>query len=94
MWFGHVRIDVVVWAMDGMVEMVNIVMACGAGAKNTDMSPNPTEWIEVYQLIIKATRGDSYVMANYLPIFLSSSTRTWLMGLPTGLMRSWSDLCR
>jgi hypothetical protein len=30
----------------------------------------------VYQLAIEAIRGDSYVMANYLPVCLSSSTRT------------------
>jgi hypothetical protein len=58
-------------------------------------SNNPAEWHEVYQLSIKATGGgDSYVMANYLPICLSSSARTWLMGLPTGSVRSWSDMCR
>jgi hypothetical protein len=37
----------------------------------------------VYQLAIKTTGGDSYVMANYLPIYLSSSVGTWLIGLPT-----------
>jgi hypothetical protein len=50
-----------------------------------DGSTNPVEWLEVYLLVIKAAGGDSYVMANYLSICLSSSTRTWLMGLPTGL---------
>jgi hypothetical protein len=30
----------------------------------------------VYHLTIVATRGDSYVMANSLPVYLSSSTRT------------------
>jgi hypothetical protein len=33
-------------------------------------------------------------MANYLPICLSSSARTWLLGLPTGSVCSWSHLCR
>jgi hypothetical protein len=33
-------------------------------------------------------------MVNYLPICLSSSARTWLKGLPTGSVRSWSDLGR
>jgi hypothetical protein len=59
-----------------------------------DGSTNPTEWLEVYPLVIKATNGDSYIMANYLPICLSSSARTWLMILPTDSVRSWSDLCR
>jgi hypothetical protein len=29
-----------------------------------DGSTNPTEWLEVYQLTIKAIGGDSYVSAN------------------------------
>jgi hypothetical protein len=41
-----------------------------------DGSTKPAEWLEVYQLAIEATGGDSYVMANYLPVRLSSSTRT------------------
>jgi hypothetical protein len=55
---------------------------------------NPADWLEVYQLTIEATSGVSYVIANYLPICLSSLARTWLMGLPTGSVRSWSDLCQ
>jgi hypothetical protein len=43
--------------------------------------------------VIEAVGRDTYVMANYLPICLSSSTRTWQMGLPIGLVQSWSDLC-
>jgi hypothetical protein len=33
-------------------------------------------------------------MANYLPIYLSSSAKTWLMGLPIGSTCSWYDLCQ
>jgi hypothetical protein len=51
-----------------------------------DVFTNPAGWLEVYQLAIEAVGGDLYVMANYLPICLSSSTRTWLMGLLTGLV--------
>jgi hypothetical protein len=57
-----------------------------------DESTNPTEWLEVYQLAIEAAGGDSYVMANYLPVYLSSSARTWLLGLPMGLVRSYNLL--
>jgi hypothetical protein len=53
-----------------------------------DESTNPTEWLELYQLTIEGAGGDSYVMANYLPVCLSSSAKTWLLGLPTGLVRS------
>jgi hypothetical protein len=64
-----------------------------SGIDKYNGSTNPIEWLEVYQLAIEAVGGDSYVMANYLPICLSSSARTWLMGLPTGSICSWSDLC-
>jgi hypothetical protein len=46
------------------------------GIKKYDGSTNPVEWLEVYQLTIEAAGGDTYVMANYLPVCLSSSTRT------------------
>jgi hypothetical protein len=48
----------------------------------------------VYQLTIETVGGDSYVMANYLPVCLSSSARTWLLGLPAGSVQSWNHLCR
>jgi hypothetical protein len=47
----------------------------------------------VYQLAIEATEGDSYVMSNYLPVYLSSSARTWLLRLPAGSVWSWNHLC-
>jgi hypothetical protein len=59
-----------------------------------DESTNPAEWLEVYQLTIEAAGGDSYVMANYLSVCLSSSAMTWLLGLPAGSVRSWNHLCR
>jgi hypothetical protein len=59
-----------------------------------DRSANLTEWLEVYQLAIEATGGDSYIMANYLLVCLSSSARTWLLELPIGSVWSWNHLCR
>jgi hypothetical protein len=53
-----------------------------------DGSTNSAEWFEVYQLAIEAAREDSYVMANYLPVCLLASGRTWLLGLPIGSVRS------
>jgi hypothetical protein len=47
-----------------------------SGIEKYDGSTNPAEWPEVYQLSIEADEGDSYVMANYLPVLLSSSART------------------
>jgi hypothetical protein len=64
-----------------------------SGIEKYDWSTNPTEWLDVYQLAIKTAGGDSYIMANYLPVCLSSSTRTWLLRLPVGSVHSWSHLC-
>jgi hypothetical protein len=63
------------------------------GIDKYDGSTNPAEWLKVYQLTIEAIGGDLYVIANYLHVYLSASARTWLIGLPTGSVRSWSHLC-
>jgi transglutaminase/protease-like cytokinesis protein 3 len=63
-----------------------------SGFEKYDGSTNSAEWLEVYQLAIEAARGDSYIMANYLLFCLSSSKRTWLLGLPAGSVRSWNHL--
>jgi hypothetical protein len=63
-----------------------------SGTEKYDRSTNPTKWFEVYQLTIKAAEGDSYFMANYLPVYLSASARTWLLGLPTRSIHSWNHL--
>jgi hypothetical protein len=65
-----------------------------SGIGKYDGSTNLAEWLEVYQLVIEAAGGDSYVMVNYLPVCLSSSAKMWLLRLPTGSIRSWSHLCR
>jgi hypothetical protein len=65
-----------------------------SGIEKYDGSTNPAESLEVYMLTIKATGGDLHMMANYLPILVSSSARMWLMGLPTGPVLSWSNLCQ
>jgi hypothetical protein len=59
-----------------------------------DGSTNLSEWLELYQLTIEAVRGDSYVMANYLLVCLSSFARTWLLRFPAGSVRSWNHLCQ
>jgi hypothetical protein len=65
-----------------------------SGLEKYDGSTNPTKWLEVYQLAIEAASRDSYVMANYLLVCLSSSAITWLVGLPSGSVYSWTHLCR
>jgi hypothetical protein len=47
-----------------------------SGIEKYDESTNPTEWLKVYQLTIEAIGGDSYIMANYLLVYLSASART------------------
>jgi hypothetical protein len=59
-----------------------------SGIEKYDGFTNLAEWLKVYHLTIEVAGGDSYVMANYLPVCLSSSARTWLLGLPTGLVCS------
>jgi hypothetical protein len=63
-----------------------------SGIQKYNGSTNLTEWLEVYQLTIETARGDSYIMANYLPVCLSSSARTWLLQLPARLVWSWNHL--
>jgi hypothetical protein len=65
-----------------------------SGIEKYDGSTNPAECLKVYQLTIEATGGDSYIIANYLPVCLPSSARTWVLGLPAGLVCSWNHLCR
>ena len=54
----------------------------------------PAQWLGVYQLAIRTVGGDSYVMANYLPMVLAPNVLTWLTGLPSRSIDSWGELCR
>jgi hypothetical protein len=54
-----------------------------------DSSSNPEEFIQVYQTIIEAIRGDDRVKANFLPTVLTDATRLWLINLPKGSISSW-----
>jgi hypothetical protein len=65
-----------------------------SGIEWYDGSSNLAEWLEVYQLTVEATGSDSYVMANYLPVYLSLLARTWLLGPPVRSVRSWNHLRR
>jgi hypothetical protein len=38
-------------------------------------------------------RGNETVMANYFPVDLTRTARSWLMNLPEGTLHSWSELC-
>jgi hypothetical protein len=49
-----------------------------------DGSNNPKEFIQVYQIIIEAARGDDRVKANFLPTALTGTIGSWLINLPEG----------
>jgi hypothetical protein len=58
-----------------------------------DRSRNPEEFIQVYHMVIEATRGDDQVKAKYVPTTLSSVARSWSVNLPEGTVYNWDQLC-
>jgi hypothetical protein len=62
------------------------------GIEKYDGTTNPESWLTVYGLAIRAAEGDSKAMANYLPVALVDSARSWLHGLPRGTIGSWAEL--
>jgi hypothetical protein len=59
-----------------------------------DGTINPTEFLHIYSTSILATGGNEAVMANYFPVTLTGTARSWLMNLPEGTLHSWLELCR
>ncbi|GJN40332.1 hypothetical protein PR202_gb29537 [Eleusine coracana subsp. coracana] len=55
---------------------------------------NPREWLQLYSTTIRSAGGDSYVMANYLPVCLDPAVRIWLTSLLEESITSWGDLNR
>jgi hypothetical protein len=47
-----------------------------------DGSSNPEEFIQMYQTILQASRGDNQVKANFLPTALTGVAISWLINLP------------
>ncbi|XP_052151637.1 uncharacterized protein LOC127770010 [Oryza glaberrima] len=62
------------------------------GIEKYDDTTNPESWLTIYGLAIRAAGGDSKAMANYLPVALADSARSWLHGLPRGTIGSWAEL--
>nr|CAD39863.2 OSJNBa0036B17.4 [Oryza sativa Japonica Group] len=62
------------------------------GIERYDGTTNPESWLTVYGLAIRAAGGDCKAMANYLPVSLADSARSWLHGLPHGTIGSWAEL--
>ena len=55
---------------------------------------NPEQWMQLYEITVRAAGGNSDVMANYLLVMLSQSANNWLMGLGKDSIESWDDLKR
>src|SRR5215216_784566 len=55
---------------------------------------NPTEFLSIYTIVVQAAGGrDEKVFANYFPLALKSSVRSWLMHLPENSISTWANLC-
>ena len=53
---------------------------------------NPTQWLQAYATAVRATGGDTSVMANYLPIMLMPPTMSWFTSLDLDSIGSWEEL--
>jgi hypothetical protein len=47
-----------------------------------DGTTNPVEFLQLYIIAVQAARGDQRAMANWFPMALKDTPRTWLMNLP------------
>ncbi|GJN34711.1 hypothetical protein PR202_gb23400 [Eleusine coracana subsp. coracana] len=59
-----------------------------------DGHTNPQEWLQQYSTAIRSVGGDTFVMANCLPVCLDLAVRIWLTSLPEKSVTSWGDLNR
>ena len=53
-----------------------------------DVTPDPAEFLQLYELSIEAANGDEKVMANWFPMALKDGPRLWLLNLPVGSISS------
>ena len=54
-----------------------------------DSTPDPVEFLQLYELSIKVASGDEKVMANWFPMALKDGARSWLLNLQHGSISSW-----
>ena len=57
-----------------------------------DGSTNPEEFISLYSSVVVAAGGDDVVKANYHPMCLTGTARSWLMNLPADTIHTWKQL--
>ncbi|GJN38297.1 hypothetical protein PR202_gb27326 [Eleusine coracana subsp. coracana] len=53
---------------------------------------NPREWLQLYSMVTRLAGGDTFVMANYLPVCLEPAIRIWLMSPSERSITSWGNL--
>ena len=53
---------------------------------------NPTQWLQAYATVVRATGGDPSVMANYLPVMLTPPAMSWFTSLAPDSIISWEEL--
>jgi len=51
------------------------------GINTYDGKDNPTQWLTLYEITVRAVGGDKDIMANYLPVMLNQSMNNWLLSL-------------
>jgi hypothetical protein len=57
-----------------------------------DGTVNPVEFLQIYSTSILVAGGNEAIMANYFPVALTGTPRSWLMNLPEGTLHSWLEL--
>ena len=53
-----------------------------------DDTPDPAEFLQLYELSIEVANGDEKVMANWFPMALKDGPRSWLLNLRPGSISS------
>ena len=57
-----------------------------------DGTADPAEFLQLYELSIKASNGDEKVMANWFHMALKDGVRSWLLNLPAGSISSCDEM--
>lgn len=57
-----------------------------------DDTTDPTEFLQLYELSIKAASGDEKIMANWFPMALKDGAHSWLLNLRVGSISSWDEM--
>ena len=57
-----------------------------------DGMADPAEFLQLYELCIKAANKDERIMANWFPMALKERARTWLLNLAPGTISCWDEM--